>query len=68
MAGRERQATLAKAGIRTASPASSMCRLLPWQRRRAASSAGKPGAVLAQSPSAGSRIDQTTIVQFTVVK
>jgi beta-lactam-binding protein with PASTA domain len=28
----------------------------------------KPGSVLTQSPAAGSRIDQSTIVHFTVVK
>jgi len=62
-------ATLAKAGIRTAAPSVVIVPVAPVGSDAAPlRPQAKPGAVLAQSPSAGSRIDQTTIVQFTVVK
>ena len=62
-------ATLAKAGIRTASPSVVIVPVAPVGSDAAPlRPQAKPGAVMAQSPSAGSRIDQTTIVQFTVVK
>jgi beta-lactam-binding protein with PASTA domain len=62
-------AALAKAGIRTGPPqlvdvpvaamGSGDAPLRP---------PAKPGSVLSQSPAAGSRIDQSTMVHFTVVK
>jgi beta-lactam-binding protein with PASTA domain len=62
-------AALAKVGIRTGAPnfvdvpvaamGSGNAPLHPQ---------AKPGSVLAQLPAAGSRIDQSTVVHFTVVK
>ena len=45
-----------------------MCRCASGQRKCTAEAAGEPGAVLAQSPSAGSRVDQSTMVKLTVAK
>ena len=50
-------------------PSLSMCRWLPMGSGDAPlRPPAKPGSVLSQSPAAGSRIDQSTIVHFTVVK
>ncbi len=60
---------LAKAGIRSGPPSVVSVPIAPVGSGAAPlSPLVKPGDVLAQSPAAGSRIDQTTIVQFTVVK
>jgi beta-lactam-binding protein with PASTA domain len=62
-------AALAKAGIRTGPPA-----LVDVPVASVGSGAAplrppaKPGAVLTESPAAGSRIDENTVVRFTVVK
>jgi beta-lactam-binding protein with PASTA domain len=62
-------ATLAKAGIRSGPPNVVSVPVAPVGSDAAPPRPlVKPGDVLAQSPAAGSRIDQTTIVDFTVVK
>ena len=62
-------AALAKAGIRTGAPSAVDVPVAPVGTGDAPlRPQAKPGAVLSQSPAAGSRVDQTTIVHFTVVK
>jgi beta-lactam-binding protein with PASTA domain len=62
-------AALAKAGIRTAPPSIVNVPIAPVGSGDAPLlPAAKPGEVLAQSPAAGSRIDQSTMVRFTVAK
>jgi beta-lactam-binding protein with PASTA domain len=62
-------AALTKAGIRTGPPTlvdvpvAAMCSGTAPLRAPA-----KPGSVLSQSPAAGSHVDQSTVVHFTVVK
>jgi beta-lactam-binding protein with PASTA domain len=62
-------AALAKAGFRTGPPSLVDVPVAAMGSGDAALRApAKPGAVLSQSPAAGSRIDQSTMVRFTVVK
>ncbi|MGA3132258.1 MAG: PASTA domain-containing protein [Terracidiphilus sp.] len=62
-------AALAKAGIRTGPPTLIDVPVAPVGSGDAPiRPPAKPGAVLTESPAAGSRIDENTIVQFTVVK
>jgi beta-lactam-binding protein with PASTA domain len=62
-------AALAKVGIRTGPPDLVDVPVAPLGTGYAPlRPPAKPGSVLAQSPAAGSRIDQGTIVHFTVVK
>lgn len=62
-------AALAKVGIRSSPPALVDVAVAPMGSGDAPlRPLAKPGAVLAQSPGPGSRIDRNTIVHFTVVK
>jgi eukaryotic-like serine/threonine-protein kinase len=62
-------AALTKAGIRTAPPALVDVPVAAMGSGNAPVHApAKPGCVLSQSPAAGSRVDQNTMVHFTVVK
>ncbi len=62
-------AALTKVGIRTSPPNMVDVAVAPMGSGTAPLRApGKPGAVLTQSPAAGSRVDRSTIVHFTVVK
>jgi beta-lactam-binding protein with PASTA domain len=62
-------AALAKVGIRTGPPDMMDAPVAPMGNGSAPlRPPAKPGAVVAQSPGAGSRIDRSTIVHFTVVK
>ncbi len=63
------RATLAKAGIRTGSPKLIDVPIGPMGSGIAPlHPPAKPGEVLTQSPQAGSRVDQNTVVRFTVVR
>jgi len=63
------QAALSKVGIKTAAPDYVDVPVAPVGSGNAQPSLPvKPGSVLTQSPAAGSRVDQDTIVKFTVVK
>jgi hypothetical protein len=60
---------LAKVGIRTGPPDLVDVPVAPMGSGDAPlRPPAKPGAVLSQSPGAGSRVDRSTIVHFTVVK
>jgi beta-lactam-binding protein with PASTA domain len=62
-------AALTKAGIRAAPPAFVDVPVAAMGSGNAPVHApAKPGCVLSQSPAAGSRVDQSTVVHFTVVK
>lgn len=62
-------AALTKVGIRTGPPSLVDVPVAPMGSGNAPVRApAKPGSVLSQSPAAGSRIDQSTMVRFTVVK
>lgn len=63
------KAALAKVGIKTAPPSYIDVPVAPvGSGDTPPKLPAKPGAVLAQSPAAGTRVDQSTIVKLTVVK
>jgi len=63
------QAALARAGIKTDTPIYVDVPIAPvGAGNEPPKLPAKPGAVLAQSPAAGSRVDQSTMVKLTVVK
>ena len=63
------EAALAKVGIKAAPPSLVDVPIAPPGSGDAPIRAPvKPGAIMAQSPSAGTRVDQSTVVRFTVVK
>jgi beta-lactam-binding protein with PASTA domain len=63
------EAALKKVGIKTAAPSFVNVPMAPVGGGDAKPNlAERPGQVLAQSPSAGTRVDQSTIVKLTVVK
>jgi eukaryotic-like serine/threonine-protein kinase len=63
------QAALAKVGIKTAAPSYVNVPIAPVGSGNAPPRLPvKPGSVLAQSPLAGSRVDQNTVVKLTVAK
>jgi len=62
------EAALKKVGIKTAAPSFVN---VPWRRgkrRCTAEAAAEAGQVLSQSPSSGTRVDQSTVVKLTVVR
>ena len=63
------QTALAKVGIKTATPSFVDVPVAPVGNGNAPPKLPvKPGSVLAQSPAAGSRVDQDTMVKLTVAK
>jgi beta-lactam-binding protein with PASTA domain len=63
------EAALKKVGIKTAPPSFVNAPVAPVGNEDAPPKPpARPGEVLAQSPSAGSRVDQSTLVKLTIVK
>jgi hypothetical protein len=63
------QASLAKVGIKTATPVYVDAPMAPVSNGIAPPKLPfRPGSVLTQSPAAGSRVDQETLVKLTVAK